>query len=471
MNRAMTGVVWAAGLAALTACQHYTPAPLDPSRSAAALQSRSFHDAGLRAFMESVPGRRPADWPPRDWALDDLTLVALYFNPTLELARAEWKASRAAMTTAGASPNPVLNVTPGLSANAPAGISPWFPMVTLDLPLETAGKRGHRIAVATHLADAARLATLNEAWHIRSELRATLLEDDLLLRRMHELQRQDSARERIQSMLDQRLEAGVVSRLEVGSARLARSRSAADLAEAQRQWRSGRSRLARVLGLPLELVRSVTVAEGTLRPLDRLPGFNLGKARDAALTHRADVLAALSTYAASESQLRLELAKQYPDLHLAPGYQFDQGEHKWSLGLSVELPVLNRNQGPIAEARARRDAEAVRFLALQARILADLERAGDACTAAEAQIEGLSKLRQAAEEQVARLRAGVSAGGTDRMDLELAILERGAAELSWIEADGRRNVALGELEDALQSDWKDLPVFEVRDKQNKEPQP
>ena len=169
---------------------------------------------------------------------------------------------------------------------------------------------------ATHLADAARLATLNEAWHIRSELRATLLEDDLLLRRMHELQRQDSARERIQSMLDQRLEAGVVSRLEVGSARLARTRSAADLAEAQRQWRSGRGRLARVLGLPLELVGSVAVAEGTLRPLDHLPGFALGKARDAALTHRADVLAALSTYAASESQLRLELAKQYPDLHL-----------------------------------------------------------------------------------------------------------------------------------------------------------
>lgn len=471
MKRAITVVVRVAGLALLTGCQHYAPAPLDPSRSAAALQSRSFLDPGLHAFVTAVPGRGAAEWPPKAWTLDDLTLVALYFNPSLELARAEWAASRAAMTTAGASPNPVLNVTPGLSANAPAGISPWFPTVTLDVPLETAGKRAHRIAVATHLADAARLATISEAWRVRGELRAALLEDRLLFRRVQELQRQDAVRERIQGMLDQRFQAGAVSRLEAGSGRLARTRSAADLAEAQRQWRSGRARLARVLGLPLDPVSPVVVADGPFSPPDRPPGFDLGAARESALTHRADVLAALSTYAASESQLRLEIAKQYPDLHLAPGYQFDQGEHKWSLGLSVELPVLNRNQGPIAEARARRDAEAVRFLTLQAKILADLERALDSCKAAEAQVAGFSKLRRDADEQMVRLKAGVDAGSADRMDLELALLERGATELSWIEVEGRHDLAVGELEDALQSEWKDLPVFRAPNKQNKDPQP
>jgi outer membrane protein TolC len=35
------------------------------------------------------------------------------------------------------------------------------------------------------------------------------------------------------------------------------------------------------------------------------------------------VLAALADYAASEAALRLEIAKQYPDIHLNPGYQLD----------------------------------------------------------------------------------------------------------------------------------------------------
>jgi broad specificity phosphatase PhoE len=30
-----------------------------------------------------------------------------------------------------------------------------------------------------------------------------------------------------------------------------------------------------------------------------------------------------------------EIAKQYPDIHLGPGYQYDQGVNKWTLGFSV----------------------------------------------------------------------------------------------------------------------------------------
>ena len=41
-----------------------------------------------------------------------------------------------------------------------------------------------------------------------------------------------------------------------------------------------------------------------------------------------------------------------PDVHLNPGYQFDQGDNKWSIGLTFDLPILNQNQGPIAEAKA-----------------------------------------------------------------------------------------------------------------------
>jgi outer membrane protein TolC len=89
------------------------------------------------------------------------------------------------------------------------------------------------------------------------------------------------------------------------------------------------------------------------------------QARRQALLSRADILASLSQYAASEAALQLEVAKQYPDVHLSPGYEFDQGDNKWSLGLTVTLPVLNQNRGGIAEAEARRLESGETFLALQ----------------------------------------------------------------------------------------------------------
>ena len=54
---------------------------------------------------------------------------------------------------------------------------------------------------------------------------------------------------------------------------------------------------------------------------------------------RADIRAAIADYEASQSALQLELAKQYPDVHLNPGFQWDQGESKWQLGLTVDRRI------------------------------------------------------------------------------------------------------------------------------------
>src|SRR5205807_9905942 len=98
-------------------------------------------------------------------------------------------------------------------------------------------------------------------------------------------------------------------------------------------------------------------------------------ARRAALLGRADLLSSLATYAASQAALQLEIAKQYPDVHLGPGYMYDQGSDKWGLGLTIPLPILSQNRGPIAEAQARRREAAARFLALQDKIINDIDRA------------------------------------------------------------------------------------------------
>ena len=87
--------------------------------------------------------------------------------------------------------------------------------------------------------------------------------------------------------------------------------------------------------------------EFDLAPPAATEDLTAGKVRQLALQGRADILGALADYAASQSALQLEVAKQYPDIHLAPGYYWNAGsagEHDWQIGATVELPILNRTK-------------------------------------------------------------------------------------------------------------------------------
>ena len=97
--------------------------------------------------------------------------------------------------------------------------------------------------------------------------------------------------------------------------------------------------------------------------------------RDEALQNRADILGALNEYSASQSALQLEIAKQYPDIHFGPYYQYNQGDHQFTLSVTAELPVLNQNQGPIAEAEARRTQLRRNSSPCRPKVLAEIDRA------------------------------------------------------------------------------------------------
>jgi outer membrane protein TolC len=182
--------------------------------------------------------------------------------------------------------------------------------------------------------------------------------------------------------------------------------------------------------------------------------------RTQALHRRADLLAALAEYAASQSALQLEIAKQYPDVHLGPGYEYDQGAHKWGLSVGAELPVFNRNQGPIAEAEARRTEAAARFLALQARVIAEIDRAVAGFAAAGDQLGQIDTLLQTQRQQARSMQAAVKAGGADPLELGSAQLEVRLAELARLDALVKAHQALGQLEDAVQVPFDALTSVE-----------
>ena len=60
------------------------------------------------------------------------------------------------------------------------------------------------------------------------------------------------------------------------------------------------------------------------------------------------------------ADLQLEIAKQYPDVDLGPGYSYEERRSYFTVGLSAAIPLLDRNQGPIAQAEARRRSGSTR---------------------------------------------------------------------------------------------------------------
>ena len=445
-----------AGCWFLAGCAYYQARPLAPAKTAETLMARSLADDGLHRFLVENLGREPERWPPETWDFETLTWVAFYYQPSLEVARAQWAVARAAVKSAGARPNPVLSVVPGYDTSVPSGVSPWFPSVSVDFLIETARKRTPRIAIEEFNAEAARLEVLSAAWQVRSELRSALIAAAAADRRQVLVQRQVEAQQEQVALLDRRLKAGAVSAYEVSVARVALVKAEVAAADARRQVPLTRSRVAQALGLPLSALAEVRFADllaGTPAPV---VGEELAAARRQSLQSRADVLAALARYEASQSGLQLEVARQYPDLHLGPGYQYDLGENKWSLGLSLELPIFNRNEGPLAEAEARRREAAARFVAVQARVIAEIDGAGAAQAAAAGQSEHWRRVQTELQKQSDLLQARVTAGNADRLELQNAKIELISGEAALFDAAVAATEAAGQLEDALQVPFHDL---------------
>lgn len=446
----------ALALAALgfAGCAHYRPRPIAAEKAQGEFRSRTLTDAGLRVFLEATLHREFSMWPSASWDLTNLTLAAFYYHPDLDVARAQWSVAKGGKITAAERPNPTLNVTPGYNTTT-LPPSPWMPLGTLDIPIETAGKRGYRIAQATHLSEASRLNIASVAWQVRSRVRSSLLGLYAARATQALLQEQQTLQSENLRLLERQYDAGAISAFELAQARIAAESTRLALRDAERKSAEARVQLADAIGVPVSALDGV---QFSFDGWGELPGeAPLAEARRQALLNRSDVLGALAEYAASESALHLEIARQYPDVHLTPGYQFDQGDNKWSLGLTVTLPLLNQNQGAIAQAQAKRTETAARFNALQARVLAAIDLAVAGYRVAQQKQADTAGLLANLQKQEKTARAMFDVGEISKSDLAALRLQLSASALARLDALVQSQQALGALEDALQSPLN-LPV-------------
>ncbi|MGA7538258.1 MAG: TolC family protein, partial [Steroidobacteraceae bacterium] len=227
-------------------------------------------------------------------------------------------------------------------------------------------------------------------------------------------------------------------------AQLQRGQARADAQRAQ-------SDAAAALGLPPQALDDLQLEWSHWGTPPPVSADELHAARTRALLSRADLSAAIDDYAEAENRLRQAIARQYPQFTLLPGYYWDHGIRKFPLDVNLTLPLFNRNQGEIAEARAGRELAGRRMLALQDSIYGEIAGAERAEAIAHDNENAARQRLHDAREQLRQASLGLKLGAIDRSEELAARIAVTRARLDLLQTQTRWQSARDALEDALRA--------------------
>lgn len=441
--------LWFLVTVALAGCATYQPKPITLAQLAVRFEARSFSSSDLHVYLEQQLGRELAVWPLLRWDRRMLMFAAYYYSPALDVARAQWLSANADVETATLFPDPSLQLPFDYTLNHKGAGRPFTTGPVLDITIETAHKRAYRTEKESHLSEAARQNIRHQAWKVYSQLRDTLLTLYADRERIALLTQQVEGQQRIVRMLEKRVSVGEGAESDIYPASLALLQARVALTSTQNETQTMHARLANIIGVPVPALESIRVNIDEFAHTD-MP-VPRADARRTALFHRADLLGSLARYDASQSALQLEIAKQYPDIHIGPGYTYDVGASKINFGLAgITLPVLNRNEGGIAKAEAQRTEAAALTAALQDTILNELEQARLRYLASLETLR-LSTVRlTTAHQQLASVQDSFNVGNIDRLQMTQASILYFSGALDHLNEVVAAQRAAGALEDAMQ---------------------
>lgn len=291
-------------------------------------------------------------------------------NADLSAARHELLAVDGAVQQAGLLPNPSLSVerVDTRRTNTPDTRETTF---LLSQPLELGGKRQARVRAAERERDSAS-AQLGAT---KAELRADVIDGWFAVLAAQEQSRlsQEASElaRRAAAATGRRVVAGKVSPVEETRARVAASTVQLDLLRARSTLAVARKRLSAMWGNPAPRFEK---ADGDLETLPSLP--------DQALLHHRLAQAPSMALARAELGRRQALAqvaltRRTPDVTLTLGSKRSEelGRSQAVFGISVPLPLFDRNQGNVLETARRVDKARDELTSTALRLDAELAQA------------------------------------------------------------------------------------------------
>jgi cobalt-zinc-cadmium efflux system outer membrane protein len=292
---------------------------------------------------------------------DDLVRHALAANADLAAARLDIERRRARLRQAGLRPNPTLDF--GQQNGVFDSPGERETMVGISLPLELGGKRQRRIDLARAELEATEAEVADRERRLANAVLAAHAE---ALAALHEL----SVTEELNTVdvegvrvVEARVNEGDAAPLELNLLRVEvdRLRSRRSLIEGR--LRAAMLKLQSLAGMPLDRPLRLRESLPDVAPIEQ-PG-SLESAIETALRTRPDLKLARLEEEVAQAGLRLARAQAAPDLSLFTRYGTNRNtfdttpigpltdqDRLLSFGVSITLPIFNRNQGAKAEAAA-----------------------------------------------------------------------------------------------------------------------
>jgi cobalt-zinc-cadmium efflux system outer membrane protein len=365
----------------------------------------------LVGFTAFTAGAQPAADEPL--TLDAVVQRFLARNLTLEAARHRVEGARADQIAAGLRPNPSLNLAAEqLKLSGPTSAGDLYEVsATYTQPFELGGKRRLRtevadlgVTVAEHqLADVLdqRLGDVKQAFY-----------DALAARRLLDLAVETrSAFDQLVNLIQARVREGAAAEGELLKLRVERMKHDNAVAHARLAADHAGIKLLDLIG-----DSDFSKAGAVVGDLARTPALSLDLAalREGAVM-RPSVRAAETALAAAQRRVDLERARGTIDISPFVGVKRVGENNTVLLGISLPLPVSDRNQGGIARAIADEKTAGAELGLRRNQALAEVEAAYRAW--------------QSAREQVAVFQDGLLQQADEARGIALAAYREGAIEV------------------------------------------
>jgi outer membrane protein TolC len=426
--------------------QKYIAKPIDPATYVSKFERNDPSSSEFNQYL--LNNNFAADsLPIKTWGLDELTYCALFFHPSLEVARAQWRSVQSTENKATERAIPTINGNIAHSNDSDPTKKPFAFGLSIDIPIETANKRDLRIENGQHLSQAAKLEIAQTAWQLRNNLAQSLTEYYFNETQLRLLSEEELRHQEIVNLFQKRVSVGETSNIELSNAKLQLQSVSSTLNSFQQNKLVLLSKLAGNIGLPLTKVETLSLTNNSQRRLSIIPNIEL---QTTALLNRLDIRISLERYAVAETKLKLEIAKQYPDLVISPGAAYEYGNNIWSLGMSGLLSFLNKNKLGINEAMQLRELESAQFKALQTKVILEANLANAEVNQAKQTLDHQKQLLTEQQLNTQRMKRKLDAGEINRLEMTYAKLEDINAEKNVAFADFQLNKSLDQLENTLQ---------------------
>lgn len=345
-------------------------------------------------------------------SLQDAVSQALANHPQLAAGEARIEIARADRKQASLSPNPRLFLQS-------EDVRPWnssfnFPNNTEDYGyvgqvLETAGKKKHRVEVASaglRITEAEKAVLIRQ---IRFQVSAAYF-TALGAQQMRDLYRRSlDTYEQDVEYNRKRVQEGAAAEADLIRIQLERDRVRLQVITSDREVAQAIVELYRAIGSTS--FRPVTLTE-PLEPDASLQTFNPGNP-----ANRPELQAAQESLLQAQANVRLQRANARPDPDVYFGYKRNSGANTLYTALQIDLPIRNRNQGAIASAEAQVHEARANLQGTQVKLLADTEAAHKTFEAQRALFAELPQIRARADENERIARAAYREGGYDLIRL------------------------------------------------------